>query len=83
MVDAGHFDSCFVTPASCETGFTAALWVDVTEDVCEGFGGLVTTVDHFDEESELVDDTSQGVAIYCRKWFIGTKEDWEEATGIG
>ena len=56
MVDAGYFWSCFVRPATCVVGFTAAIWVDITEGSCGSFAGLVTTLD----------DNKQGISIYCR-----------------
>ncbi len=56
MADAGLFPSCFATPSTCVTGFTAAMWLDITEGECGSFAGLVTTID----------DGKQGVSVYCR-----------------
>ncbi len=65
MVDAGHVDSCFVTPATCENGFTAALWMDVTEGSCAGYGGILTTSDMINIDNG---DFAQGISIYCNNW---------------
>ncbi len=56
MADAGLFPSCFATPSTCVMGFTAAIWLDITEGESGGFAGLVTTMDV----------GKQGVSVYCR-----------------
>ena len=56
MVDAGSLGSCFARLDTCVTGFTVAMWVDITEGSCGNFAGLVTTLD----------DGKQGVSVYCR-----------------
>ncbi len=71
MVDAGHLDSCFVTPATCENGFTASLWVDITDGpgACGHFGGLVSTIqDNPGADNVNSGSCSEGVSIYCRRW---------------